>query len=53
MVLDFGSFTVRGLLVDRNRMHLANTLGGEGQWTSHGECRRCKTIKEGEEDRDH
>ena len=46
--MDLGSFTRRGLLVDR--MHPADTWEREG--TKHGEGRGCKTRNEAEEDRD-
>ena len=46
MVLDLGSFTRRGLLVDCVRP--ADTWGR----TNHGEGRGCKSRKEAEEDRE-
>ena len=49
MVLDLGSFTRRGLLVER--VASCRYLGVEG--TKHGEGRGCKTRNEAEEDRGH
>ena len=46
MILDFGSFTLRGLVVDC--LHPAETYRG----TKHGKSIVCKTRKEIEEDRE-